>query len=106
MAKVRVVTKESLFNACYYSSSWSTCSSQTDDVYMGSQVVVGFFIIDLNKVQGERPHEADVSAERFPYSQILIKCSIYCKVTEKWVSLVSTKSLGFAVRGWNPGVWI
>lgn len=53
------------------------------DVYMGSQVVVGFFIIDLNKVQGERPHEADVSAERFPYSQILIKCSIYCKVKEK-----------------------
>lgn len=53
------------------------------DVYMGNQVVVGFFIIGLNKVQGERPHEADVSAERFPYSQILIKCSIYCKVKEK-----------------------
>lgn len=53
------------------------------DVYMGNHVVVGFFIIDLNKVQGDRPHEADVSAERFPYSQILSKCSIYCKVKEK-----------------------
>lgn len=84
MAKVKVVTKESLFNARCYSSSCSTCLSQTNGCLYGrNQVVVGFFTINLNKVQGERPHEADVSAERFPYSQILTKCSIYCEVKEK-----------------------
>lgn len=49
--------------------------------------MVGFFVISLEKVQGERPHEADVSAERFPYSQVVIKCAMYHEVKEKLVSL-------------------